>query len=257
MKRAYLDLPYGQMHYRYAGEGEPVILLHMSGFSSAEYELAGDILAGKGYKVYAPDFMGFGNSDRGDHYFSFNEHADSIKAFADALGIKSAYIAGNLVGANITSRIAAKYPELVKKACMFHVCFNKDPEFYPGLRKNFSVIPIEDDGSHMAALWARSHKYGDTPEISNIRCQSLHTAGDWGEALHWALCEDTDIYAALPKVACKARVYAYSVMEHETPRDAAELMQKCDYEFLPDSTPYIARAEPDRYVEKLLEVFEG
>ena len=53
MKKAYLDLPWGQMHYRYAGEGEKtIILLHMSGFSSTEYDKAGDILAAKGYRVH-------------------------------------------------------------------------------------------------------------------------------------------------------------------------------------------------------------
>ena len=32
MKRAYTDIPEGQMHYRTEGEGEPIILLHGSRF---------------------------------------------------------------------------------------------------------------------------------------------------------------------------------------------------------------------------------
>ena len=39
MKRAYLDLSRGQLHYRCAGSGTPVIMLHMSGSSSDEYEV--------------------------------------------------------------------------------------------------------------------------------------------------------------------------------------------------------------------------
>lgn len=257
MKKAYLDLPYGQMHYRYAGEGKPVILLHMSGSSSDEYEKVGDILAKKGYKVYAPDFMGFGGSDRPDHYFSFVEHADAVKAFADAMGIESTFVAGNLVGANITVHLAATYPEFVKKAVMFHTCYNKDPMFYASMRDTaFSQIPVCDDGSHMMTMWKRSHKYGDTPDVSNARAICLHIANDWGEALHWALCEDVEFESYLPKVAAEAKLYAYDVMENETVKQAAALMQNCGFELLKNATPYIARATPERYVEKILEVFE-
>ena len=34
MKKAYADIPEGQMHYRYEGEGEPILLLHMAVASS-------------------------------------------------------------------------------------------------------------------------------------------------------------------------------------------------------------------------------
>ena len=37
MKRAYVDIPEGQMHYRWEGEGEPILLLHAAVTSSAEY----------------------------------------------------------------------------------------------------------------------------------------------------------------------------------------------------------------------------
>ncbi len=47
MKKAYIDLKRGQMHYRFAGNGDPVVMLHMSGNSSGEYEGSGNILAQK------------------------------------------------------------------------------------------------------------------------------------------------------------------------------------------------------------------
>ena len=63
MKKAYIDLKRGQMHYRFAGNGDPVVMLHMSGNSSGEYEGSGNILAQK-YSVYAVDLFGFGYSDK-------------------------------------------------------------------------------------------------------------------------------------------------------------------------------------------------
>ena len=37
MKRAYADIPEGQIHYRIEGSGEPVLLLHAATTSSLEY----------------------------------------------------------------------------------------------------------------------------------------------------------------------------------------------------------------------------
>jgi len=54
MKRAYVDLPGGQLHYRYCGQGEPLILIHMSGSSSDEFEEIGGYLQDS-FSVYALD----------------------------------------------------------------------------------------------------------------------------------------------------------------------------------------------------------
>ena len=37
MKKAYADIPEGQMHYRIEGTGEPILLLHAAVSSSDEY----------------------------------------------------------------------------------------------------------------------------------------------------------------------------------------------------------------------------
>ena len=38
MRRAYADVPDGQMHYRYEGRGEALLLLHMAGSASDQFE---------------------------------------------------------------------------------------------------------------------------------------------------------------------------------------------------------------------------
>ena len=37
MKRAYVDIPEGQIHYRVEGKGDPILLLHAAVTSSNEY----------------------------------------------------------------------------------------------------------------------------------------------------------------------------------------------------------------------------
>ena len=192
MKRAYIELPEGQMHYRHAGAGPALIMLHMSGSSSDEYEAVGNLLT-KEFSVYAIDLLAFGESDPPPHFYSFSDHAATVLAFMDTLKIPTAYIYGNLVGANIAVHIASTYPERVKGLMLGQLCYyTGEPNHFLNLRNApvFSEIPIQADGSHMMEYWNRSSKYGESPEISNDRAICLHKAKQHGESLHWALCED-------------------------------------------------------------------
>jgi pimeloyl-ACP methyl ester carboxylesterase len=62
MKRAYADIPEGQMFYRFEGSGEVVLLLHAGVTSSAEFKEVIPYIS-KSYRAIAPDFMGNGDSD--------------------------------------------------------------------------------------------------------------------------------------------------------------------------------------------------
>jgi pimeloyl-ACP methyl ester carboxylesterase len=63
MKRGYVDTPEGQIHYRYDGSGEPVLLLHKASLSSDEYsEML--LLLGKKYMAIARAIMEFFDNSR-------------------------------------------------------------------------------------------------------------------------------------------------------------------------------------------------
>lgn len=57
MKRAYADIPEGQIHYRIEGEGEYIIMLHMAVSSSDEYTRVIHLLSKK-YCAVAMDYLG-------------------------------------------------------------------------------------------------------------------------------------------------------------------------------------------------------
>ncbi len=254
MIRNYANLSTGQMHYRSAGSGEAVILLHMSGSSSDEYEALGNLLSDK-FAVYAPDFFGFGSSDRPSRYLSFEQHAASVVEFMDSLGIRQASFVGNLVGANISAHIAAAQPDRVKSLLLFHPCYNPDPDFYRNMRHApvFSEIKVAADGSHLSEIWARASKYGEPAQETDDRAVCLHRAGPFGEALHWALCEDVDFEAVLRHVSCPACMFAYEKMENETVRAAAKLPQIiCEFSLLEGATPYFFRVNPQAAAAEIL-----
>ena len=113
MKRGFVDVPVGQMHYRAEGSGEPLLFLHMTQSSSLHFVQVIPFFS-QHYWAIAPDYPGYGDSDPAPHLYSMEEYAQSVLSFMDALGIQQAYMGGGYFGAAISLRCAAGYPERVR-----------------------------------------------------------------------------------------------------------------------------------------------
>lgn len=89
-------------HFLEAGEGDPVVLLHGGEFGvSAEigWERVIPILA-QGYRVLAPDMLGFGDSAKViDFTDGRGMRIRHVARFCELLGIDSAHFVGNSMGA--------------------------------------------------------------------------------------------------------------------------------------------------------------
>ena len=108
MKRAYADIPEGQIHYRIEGNGEPFLLLHMALASSDEYTRLMPFLS-KNYCTIAMDYLGQGDSDQTPYPYQILDHVRSVISFMDSLGIKKTNILGHHVGAKIGAELAITY----------------------------------------------------------------------------------------------------------------------------------------------------
>ncbi|MGB3191859.1 MAG: alpha/beta fold hydrolase, partial [Limnoraphis sp.] len=84
VKRAYLDTEDGQILYRIAGEGEAILLLHMTPRSSDEFREIIPILA-KNKQVIAMDLMGLGDSDKPPREYSVADYVQNIITLWDEL----------------------------------------------------------------------------------------------------------------------------------------------------------------------------
>ena len=79
----------GKIAYTDKGKGDVIVLLHGVPASSWLYRKMIDPLVAKGYRVIAPDMLGFGNSDHPESYdvYSNKEHAKRLLALMDSLDI--------------------------------------------------------------------------------------------------------------------------------------------------------------------------
>lgn len=107
---------FGQkMAYLEAGSGGPVVvLLHGLGASSAHWRLTIPALAAS-FKVYAPDHLGSGKSDKPALNYRIGTLVDMLDEFFAQTGITKATLVGNSMGGWIAAAYAARHPEKVDR----------------------------------------------------------------------------------------------------------------------------------------------
>lgn len=107
-----------KIHYYEKGEGEPLLLLHGIGQSLYTFRHNIDYFAARGYRVIAPDMIGFGYSGHANIFYTVEENALAVRAFMDALKIKKAHFVGVSTGAVCALCFAAAYPKRAGKLAL-------------------------------------------------------------------------------------------------------------------------------------------
>lgn len=103
-----------QMHWREAGTGDPLILLHGFPFNCELWEPQLNAVP-DGWWYIAPDLRGFGKSeDSGSDALTMDRHADDILALMDHLGIDQAVIGGLSMGGYVALSLIMRYPDRVR-----------------------------------------------------------------------------------------------------------------------------------------------
>lgn len=101
---------------RYGYGGEPIVLLHGFGTCAFLWRHVGPLLAVQGFRVYALDLFGYGESDRPfDGDFGLEAQARYLDAAMTALLLPSATVVGQDLGALVALRLAYDRPERVKR----------------------------------------------------------------------------------------------------------------------------------------------
>jgi pimeloyl-ACP methyl ester carboxylesterase len=92
--------------------GRTVVLLHGKNFCAATWEGSIQALSKAGYRVVAPDQIGFCKSSKPQHYqFSFQQLAANTHALLESIGVAQATILGHSTGGMLAVRYALMYPQ--------------------------------------------------------------------------------------------------------------------------------------------------
>jgi pimeloyl-ACP methyl ester carboxylesterase len=106
---------FGQkIYYLEAGSGPEVILLHGLGGDNGNWRMTLPALASN-FHVYAPDQIGFGQSDKPLINYRVATLVDFLNAFYKKLGITKATLVGNSLGGWVAMNFALQYPDKVNR----------------------------------------------------------------------------------------------------------------------------------------------
>ena len=144
-----------RVHYRKAGRGPVLLMLHQSPKSSREYE-ALMVEWGRHFTCIAPDTAGYGFSAplQIDHP-ELTDFADATCAFMDALKMRKALVYGLHTGGTIAFLLARRHPERVAAVAANGFAILTAAERADILAHYLPPFAPAWDGSHLAWLWAR------------------------------------------------------------------------------------------------------
>jgi pimeloyl-ACP methyl ester carboxylesterase len=149
LKMAYMDVQPKNPN------GKVVVLLHGKNFGGAYWKTTIDALTKDGYRVIAPDQVGFGKSAKPVGYqFTFQQLAQNTKALLDQLGVHKIYLLGHSMGGMISIRFTLLYPETVDKLIL------EDPLGLEDWKRVAPYAPIDEDyQKEMKTDFAAAKKY--------------------------------------------------------------------------------------------------
>ena len=122
------NYPFPLAHYRFQSQGEAmdmaymdvrpadpnghvVVLLHGKNFCAATWEGSVKALSAAGYRVIAPDQIGWCKSTKPEHYqYTFEQLAANTHALLQSLGITRAIVMGHSTGGMLAIRYGLLFP---------------------------------------------------------------------------------------------------------------------------------------------------
>lgn len=144
-----------QVHYRRAGKGPVIILLHQSPLSSR------DMLATmkewkREFTCIAPDTPGYGLSDPlGVPHAQMEDFAQALAEFLDAIGVSKAALYGFHTGAMVAAAFALRYPERTCCAVSNGYVILTEQERADIVAHYLPAFEPAWDGSHLTWLFSR------------------------------------------------------------------------------------------------------
>jgi pimeloyl-ACP methyl ester carboxylesterase len=127
------EIDEGTIAYVVTGEGPPLLLLHGFGGEIWMWEKQVAALSQR-YRLYIPDLLGYGYSDRPNVDYTPSLFISMIRQFMDRLSVSRAGLIGNSMGGGIAWAFALAYPERVDKLVLIA---SIPPQVVPAVRNRF------------------------------------------------------------------------------------------------------------------------
>ncbi len=138
--------------------GKTVLLLHGMNWYAEYWGETIRRLTGEGYRVIAPDQIGFGRSSKPIIPYSLHDHVTNTKSILDALGVKQAIVVGHSMGGAIATRFAFSFPAVTSHLVLVNPIALTDARLSREWSR-FQAYSPESDGRDYEAVRRNIERY--------------------------------------------------------------------------------------------------
>ena len=120
----YVDAGGYRLHYLEAkptdgSAGTPLLLVHGLGSRGEDWGELIPKLAGRGFHVYAPDLLGYGQSPKPDVNYSISLQEATVVQFLEAVHVTHADVGGWSMGGWVSMKLTLDHPEMVDRLVIY------------------------------------------------------------------------------------------------------------------------------------------
>ncbi|MFN8535195.1 MAG: alpha/beta hydrolase [Dehalococcoidia bacterium] len=183
-RKGYVDTSFGQIHYREAGEGAPLVLLHQTPSSSAMWDPVLPLFGEAGYRCVAFDMLGFGNSAMPESKPAGREYAQAMVEAAQALGIQQADVLGHHTGVTVAMIQADEFPDTVRKLVLWGIPLL--PAAALDRLRNEGPSTYGEEGAELTRFWVNRRRMSRPEASTELSIRWMIERLQMGLNTHWA-----------------------------------------------------------------------
>ena len=101
-------------HYLVGGDGSPVVLVHGAGAGVFDWRFTVGPLSQR-HRVYAPDMVGFGHTDKPRTNYTIDYCVDFLEHFMDAVQVERSSLVGACSGGSVALGLALRSQQRIEK----------------------------------------------------------------------------------------------------------------------------------------------
>lgn len=199
--------------------GKTVVVLHGKNFCAATWEETINILTQKGYRVIAPDQIGFCTSSKPDNYqYSFQQLAQNTHALLDRLKINNPILLAHSTGGMLATRYALMYPKQTKLLAMVNpigledwkakgVPYRSVDQWYQReLNLSAESIKAYESKTYYGGTW--KPEYGKWVDmLAGLNAGKGHEKVAWNSALIYDMIFTQPVYYEFPNIKVPTVLY--------------------------------------------------
>ncbi len=100
--------------------GHTIVLLHGNNFAGFYFGGPIDALRQEGFRVIAPDQIGYGRSSKPIIPYNFHDMARNTRLILQSLKIDRVMVVGHSMGGMLAARFATQYPDMVERLVLYN-----------------------------------------------------------------------------------------------------------------------------------------